>query len=368
MACDNTTPDIGLTPADHCISIASGPPARWWVSPAITVNGLSDGAVAQAPPFLNVIDVTVHRGAGDCASQSGFPLGTANILVDVYVCVPGLAMNPSDLAKVKHLGTKVVPLSSATSGADTSLSSLGKAFNNWVAEGDPSAPGGPGHKCLVAIAYPDPLTPDATCFHQAGAPADAHYAQLNIAIEPLPPGAPRRMAFRTFTINPSRDSVTPATLRAEADLDPDPRVMEVLSPALKATPGFKRLAEQAPRGFALQLPDFPNAVIRDHTHGGHEVPGVAALSLLPALRQSLPRRLLVLGLPIWLADCCFERRSASPPTYEADVLLKPGQIPTINFEADLSGSNSGDAHIFHLTHVRADRRVIGGLTLVGVVQ
>jgi hypothetical protein len=357
MACDNTTPDPGLTP-DACISIAHGPPATWWLSPAITLNGLTGGATANPNPANNVTAVTFHQGPTSCT----LPRGTSSIFIDVFVCVPGLHMNPSDTAKVKQLdGTLSAGLNP---GKDSTVSV------SWIASADPNQPDGPGHKCLVVRAYPDALQSvvDTLCFHQAGAGADPHYAQLNIAIEPIPPGQQRRMAFRTFTINPSRDSVTPATLRAEADLDPDPRVMEVLAPALKATPGFKRLAGQAPRGFALRLPDFPNAVIRDHTHWGYEVKGAAALSLLPALRQSLPRRLLVLGLPMWLIGCSLGRKSGSPPTYEADVLLQPGQVPTINFEADLSGSNPGDAHIFHLTHVRADRQVIGGLTLVGVVQ
>ena len=45
MACDNTTPDSGL--ADTSISIAHGALPQWWLSPAITLNGVSAGATAN---------------------------------------------------------------------------------------------------------------------------------------------------------------------------------------------------------------------------------------------------------------------------------------------------------------------------------
>jgi hypothetical protein len=103
------------------------------------------------------------------------------------------------------------------------------------------------------------------------------------------------------------------------------------------------VARQAPRGFALQLPEFPTAVVRDRTKWG------------------------CLGLLFWILSLLGIRFNLKP-SYEADVQLNPGQIATINFTADLSSSSPGDAHIFHLTHVRSDGRVIGGLTVVAVAQ
>ena len=97
-----------------------------------------------------------------------------------------------------------------------------------------------------------------------------------------------------------------------------------------------------PRGLLIQLPDFPNAVIHDKSRWG------------------------CLGFPFWILNF-FGIKFDFRPSYEADIQLKPGQATPINVVADLSRSNSGDAHIFHLTHARADGRVIGGLTLVAVV-
>ncbi len=151
MACDNTTPDPGL--ADTCISIAHGALPQWWLSPAITLNGASAGATAQQPPAVNVTNVTFHRAGADCT----LPAGTSGVLVAVYACVPGLAMNPADASKVKQLGatgTVFIPLAQAAAGADTSLSGTGHAIN-WTAGTDPTTPDGPGHKCLVAVACPD---------------------------------------------------------------------------------------------------------------------------------------------------------------------------------------------------------------------
>lgn len=337
MACDNTTPDSGLT--DTSISIAHGALPQWWLSPAITLNGASAGATAHPSPTPNVTNVTFHRGT------VALPGGTTGVLVSVYACVPGLAMNPSDTTKVTQLGSTVfISQSQAPAGADTSLSGVGQAIN-WTAGTDPALPDGPGHKCLVAVAYPDSLTPDPVCFHQAGGPgaADQHYAQLNVAIEPVPLHPREPWMFGTFTINPDRVAAAPATLRVDADVNPAHGVIDVLMPALNATPGFQRVATQAPNGFLLQLPDFPNAVTRDRTKWG-------CFGLLF-------RMLSFLGI-----NFNFK------PSYEADVQLNPGQVATINFTADFSGSSPGDAHIFHLTHVRSDGRVIGGLTVAAVVQ
>jgi hypothetical protein len=336
VACDNTAPDPGLT--DTCISIAHGALPQWWLSPAITLNGASAGATANPNPTVNAVNVTFHRAGADCT----LPAGTSGVVVSVYACVPGLAMNPADASKVTLLGSSAfIPLAQAAAGADTSLSGTSNAIN-WTASTDPTKPDGPGHKCLVAVAYPDSETPDPVCFHQAGGPgaADQHYAQLNIAIEPVPMHAERPWMFRTFTINPDRAAVALARLRAEADIDPHPGVIEILLPALKATPGYKRVARRPPRSFALQLPDFPDAVTRDRT------------------QSSLPSR--IMGL--------LRIKSGSNPSHEIDVKLHAGQIATINFSADFSSSTPGDAHIFHLTHTRSDGRVIGGLTLAAVVH
>jgi hypothetical protein len=341
MACDNTALDPGLNlngVADTSISIAHGASPQWWLSPAITLNGVSAGASAHASPSPNLTDVTFHRADG-ALSQ-----GSTGVLVAVYVCVPGLAMNPSDASKVKQLGSTVfVDQSHVPAGADTSLSGLGKAIT-WTAATSAALPDGPGHKCLVAVAYPDGLAADPVCFHQAGGPgaADPHYAQLNVAIEPVPMHSERPWRFRTFTINPDRAAPARATLRAYVDLEPSKAVIDVLMPALKAMRDFRQVARHPPKGFALQLSDYPDAKKRDRTQSG--------------------------GGGLWRFLRFLRLRSHIHPDYEADVQLKPGHIANIEFIADVSTSTSGDAHIFHLTHARSDGHVIGGLTVVTVVQ
>jgi hypothetical protein len=336
VACDNTTPDPGL--ADTCISIAHGGLPQWWLSPAITLNGVNAGATAQHPPAVNVVNVTFHR------TDSALPAGTSGVLVAVYACVPGLAMNPADASKVKQLGatgTVYIPLSQMPPGADISLSGVGQTID-WTASTDPAMPDGPGHKCPVAVAYPDSEAPDPVCFHQAGGPgtADQHYAQLDIAIEPVSMHAERPWTFRTFTINPDRAAPAPAKLRAEADIEPHPGVMKVLLPALESSPGYKRVAVRPPRSFALQMPQSPNAAARDRTR--------------PSLASRLTRLL--------------RTTPGSNPSHEVDVKLQAGQAAPIHFSADFSSSTPGDAHIFHLTHTRPDGRVIGGLTLATIVH
>jgi hypothetical protein len=56
--------------------------------------------------------------------------------------------------------------------------------------------------------------------------------------------------------------------------------------------------------------------------------------------------------------------TSGPPSFEAKVNLRPGQLIHFNFGADLTGAALGDAYIFHLTQTGADGSPQGGLTVV----
>src|SRR2546423_4839975 len=115
-----------------------------------------------------------------------------------------------------------------------------------------------GHKCLIARAYPDSLTPSAKKFF---VPGDPHVAQHNICIVPCGgPGAARRpgpCGLRVATVNINARKSEKVTLRAVVDLKPNKFVRKVVLQRLEKTKGFRRLATTAPRGFKFELSDFP---------------------------------------------------------------------------------------------------------------
>jgi hypothetical protein len=117
------------------------------------------------------------------------------------------------------------------------------------------------------------------------------------------------------------------------DLHPSRFVEKVVLERLKGTHGFKRLATRPPQGFKFELRDFPGAQVTDNTKLG------------------------CLGLLLGGSD----RRG-----YDAQIEFKPGQFTRFSFIGDLTGAELGDAYIFHLRQIGADKRDQGGLTIVMV--
>jgi len=338
MACDNSTPDGNLSPTpsnpnggDQAISIDDGPTGAPWMSPDISLNG-SDIAI---PGNSSLVDIRVHRG------NAGLPPGANKVIVEVFACKPSLNWDPLTAFKI---GSKTL----SVSGASVELPVNGIKWLSQVPD-DPSNPAGPpktltwvasasqadpdGHCCLIARCFPSVLTPDESCFHTFG---DKHVAQRNVKIVQTIAGEP---FFRTEirTVNTNYDKPENVTLLVEADIAPSRRIVEILTPSLRAIKGFRRISQRPPRSFALQLKDFPDAKIRDHSNCGR------LIRLIRQLRGD-PRQ-------------C---------SYEANIVMKEGQSTTFTIQGDLRGGSSGDANIFHLSHVNAKGRMVGGLTLAVV--
>lgn len=287
------------------------PTAVWWLSPDVELTGSVSGADKADPGVDNVVDVTFHA-----ALTGALFSGTESITIELWVANPSLVMAPNNAASTRHVDSIGMPL--VTPGGSASYQF------HWVpptglAPDDPEAP---GHKCLVARSYADPLTPSGTSFF---APDDRHVAQHNICIVPCgAPGAARKPAgcgLQVTTINPDVQKAQKTRLRASLDAEPSRHVREFVLKRLKKTRGFARLAPKPPRGF------------------GFRFEGVKAKA----------------------AD---RSRSGRGRDYEAELALEPGQLIRFEFAADLRGGKLGDAHIFHLTQAGPDRRIQGGLTVV----
>lgn len=307
---------------DGGIHDSSGP---WWLSPDITLVGPISGADKADPGQDNAVNVRFHRKPA-IVNRCNLPAGTESVTVEVWVGNPSLAMtpdNPASTWKLDSIGSPLIP--------DGGVHTQPIVWNPPTGL-DPSDPQSPGHKCLIARCYPDPLTPSSTNFF---APDDPHVAQRNICIVPCGgPGAarvPGPCGFTVATINPDRQRAQVVRLRAVVDLNPGKFVKQVVLEKLRRTPGFQRLASVPPHGFRFELRDFPNAEVTDFTRPG-------CLSVLVGGK---------------------DRRS-----YEAKIQLSPGQFTNFTFTADLSGAKLGDAYIFHLRQIGDDDRDQGGLTLV----
>lgn len=340
MACDDL-PDSNLS-QDQCISIADGSP-NWWLSPDIMLTDPSNTPDQAATAGGNLVDVRTHRAGGACNLLEG----TNNIITELWVCNPSLVIAPgvnSTMIFQKIIPLKKGGLDNFPAGSSVLVSQAQTTPGNitWtINTSDPNQ--AVGHKCLIARSYPETLTPDSACFH---AVKDAHVAQRNIQIIKVMGLRGESQGFaRISTVNPNKLEVEPATFRVLADLNPAPSMVDTLIPALRATSGFKRIVRSMPGGFVLQLPDFPDAEITDHTRLGW-------------LARILGFFLRFLGI-----NC-----PAFEPRYEAKVKLKPGQMTDVNFKVNLPNSNPGDAHIFHVTQISSAQQVIGGVTVIAVVE
>jgi hypothetical protein len=300
----------------------------WWLSPDIALTGPTSGPDKADPGADNSIQLTFHRKPA--ANNCSLPAGTESITAEVWVGNPALAMTPDNPASTKMVGGIGSPIPS--DGATVTPQPI---IWHPLTGLDPSDPQSPGHKCLIARCYADPLTPSTTDFF---VPDDPHVAQHNICIVPCGgPGAANRpgpCGFKISTVNRDRQLPQKVTLQAVVDLNPTKFVRDVVMRRLERTHGFRRLATSAPRRFTFELPDFPNAQIVDDLHSG----------CLALLFGGKGQHIL-----------------------DANIELAAGQLTTFTFNADLSRARLGDAHIFHLRQIGSDKRDQGGLTLVMVV-
>lgn len=292
----------------------------WWLSPDIALVGSVSGADKADPGADNTIDVALHAAVAPANGNN--PTGAESLTIELWVANPSLAMAPNNSASTKHVDSIGIPLLAPGGSATHQF--------HWVPPtGLPiDDPQSPGHKCLIARCYADPLIPSSSNFF---APDDRHVAQHNICIVPC--GGTRAVRRRAAcgleiaTVNPDIRKPQKTRLRAINDLNPGKFVRDVVLKRLKKTDGFSRLSPTPPRGFTLQVPGFPKATVSDGTKGG---------------------------------------RAGRTPGYGVEITLEPAQFVRFRLAADLGGAKLGDAFIFHVTQTGPDGLAQGGLTVVMV--
>ena len=276
------------------------PNGVFWLSPDILLTGPTSGIGKADPGEDNTVDVTFHASANGTV-----PAGTESLSIELYAANPSLVMAPNNPQSTFHVDSFGQPLLAPGGSATLQF--------HWVppvgvAASDPQAP---GHKCLVARAYADPLTPSPSNFFL---PQDPHVAQHNICIVPCGgPGAATKPAGCGTTVTTANvwPTLQKARIRATLDTDPSKVVREIVIAHLKRVKGFQRLAAKGPKSFGFTFGDV--------------------------------RRVRPLAVP----------RLSKGKVVESEVPLEPGQVLAFRFAADLSGGKLGEAHIFHLTHATA---------------
>ncbi|HBB93839.1 MAG TPA: hypothetical protein DC054_00475 [Blastocatellia bacterium] len=286
------------------------PAGTWWLSPDIQLTGPVSGPDNADPGQTNPVVVKFHRKSAntDCNTP-----GDESITVQLWVGNPSLAMAPDNQAStfmIANIGSPMpAPGATGTQQVDWSVpSGL-----------PPDNPQGSGHKCLIARCFPDSLSPSNSNFFL---PDDPHLAQHNICIVPCPEKklSHHQLHFKVSTLNPGREKR--ARLRAVLDLKPREFVGRTVLTRLKKVHGFNQLATAAPtHGFKFDLAAISPSNVHDNSQGGPH------------------------------------------PNFEAEVTLT-NHVVHLDFIADLTGTQAGDAFIYHLTQTDTAGHPQGGLTLV----
>jgi hypothetical protein len=298
----------------------------WWLSPAIELTGAQSGTDTADAGQVNTATVRFHRKSA--ASQCQFP-GDEALTVELWVANPSLVMSPAVRGSAARIGFIGSPMPAEGAGGTQSI--------DWTPSGGlpPEDPQSPGHKCLVARVYSSSRSPSHSSFFL---PDDQHLAQHNIVILPCPASGPAHGActLTVTTFNPAALGVPPlqnpeVKLRAVLDLAPKEVVRRTVLRHLQSVSGFQQLrTTPLSGGFKFDLSGFQVSQVVDHSHPG------------------------TLGFP----------PPPNPPSFEARVVMEPRRVVRIPFQANLGGTQAGDACIFHLVQTSTHDDVEGGLTVV----
>ena len=282
-----------------------------WLSPDINVN-VGTANESKAIAGVNTVRVNTHK-KNNCIPLNGND--PASVLLEVYVGDPSLVLTPITTDKISPGGFGFAdPTGLTVAGVPLTFP--------WTPSG--SGPQTPGHRCLIAVAYPDSDSLPGGAFDIT----NQHIAQHNITICPC--SSPCGVDVKTVNANFERPETV--LIRAEADIQPNRYVTQVVRNVLRPIKDFKRLRTTDVPPFTMEFKGFPGLKLRKNRK--------------PAL---------------WYI---FHKDKA--PNVEARLDLKPKQRVRFKFSLDMERARFGDAYIFHLTQFNARKQLTGGLTIVAV--
>jgi hypothetical protein len=373
---------------DRCFSIEDGTP--WWNSTDIRIMAPNtSGGMATSTPgvsTLNTVRLKIHRksGEGDPPPYDPLKNGDSDFLrIDLYICAPTTSKfgpKTKEVKPIKHYSGGVLyeitldgtvpglPAAPPTPGNDLSFDVTWNLPENLanihVAEK-------PGHKCLVARVYTDPVdTPNNTVGFDFPVEDDLHYAQRNICINTCSSPCEQEI----WMVNQSESLPRTFQLRVVQDLQPSPALLPIIEHEMRLSDlGDFRLAEKSPAlGFGLTIKEMPYVeFVRDQP---------PILSMWPESERERLRFLLNLlqkrfseeDALAMLPSLLRRQQGVLPvaeliPSVEGRVTLQPGQSVPFLFQTDLDGEDPGTLHVFHVMEIEAGV-VQGGVTLLLLKQ
>lgn len=325
----------------------------WWLSPDVDV---ATRDAAGKVPLGTANEVRVRPRKKNGCLVGGSPPPTI-IKVQAYVAVPSAVIDPNNVNQTRRIDEFTVEIASLNQNG-VNIAGLPNYLSIPWTPGDTNIPlpagTPPDHWCLVARSFPDNLTPSS---NNMFLPQDPHAAQHNIVFDRVPTGT-ARLRMLIATANPDKFALEQVVFQISADFNPPPRLLKYLTRRLERIEGFKQIARLEPGRIKRLL------------GAGREA------DLERAIRQTVPRR-FGLEVPDELKARVYDF-SRPARTYDklgrllshrylARFALQPEQLTFLPVVADLSETEPGTTHLFHVRHFDGQRKVRGGLTIVVTV-
>jgi hypothetical protein len=309
---------------DTCLYFDLVPPSQYWLSPKLIMATTADQGFVETG-VDNTTNLTSTWKA-DCGLQEG-----AHVVLDLFISNVDPSLPMTTLTEGGTLNTIVSgELVTQTMGTTVTTPFLWNP-NNF----NTPHPIGTGHRCLLARIYPTndiPTDGDLTTFPSN----DQHYAMHNCHV-----GATDSGQIKVPIKNGNwRAEPLLVAIQAIPDLQPNRTVLDAVLPGLQLIPAFKQIATAPLRRVELDLSPFTSP---------HE-------SLLDKIEDWIEKEVIDI-----IEDLETKCRQAGGTSVR--VALPPNFFAPFNFVADLSGSNPGDAHIYHVSQVNGAGEPYGGLTV-----
>ena len=355
-------PDTDIT--DACLFIPNDPMLPYWLSSGVIMTNTPNPDLAVVGANTSVVSVQCKASSDKTpcpstdsqggATRAAFQLYLAPISLNMKLSACYNATVPGDLLNgaLQVGGTGIVTAGgpAVPTTVNWTSQSTDSSQPNFV---DPAnAPA--NHKCLVARCFTVPpgthdnadtglsdhvgLNPDNT-------PLDQHYAQHNLTIQAVAGGGAHRILIRTGNATREPELVM---IQAVPNIDPNPAVLRAILPGLHTIKGFKQVSNKPLRRVEFDL----NPLTEGEGGGFFDKIGdffdEGARKVITELETKFGE--------------------ATPGGTQGKVRIPAGHYATIQFIADVTGAQPGNAYLYDLTQVTSAGQPDGGLTVALVAQ
>ena len=335
--------DVTVFMEDKAGDLGAPGSSPFWLSPDVDIPAHTGEAVQGS----NDVRIRVH------AHEE--PIVDELIVAEVYVGTPGLVLSPTTGTRridPGNLRFRPANVTGTEPVASTAGGTLSFAWTPSSATGDPD---GPGHRCLIARAFPVSVTPPTTAFD---VPNEQHEVQHNIEIlstsKRMSKGgddgmgtkrSPRKRDSKSGMWLEDLQTIVPGRKRAKRYVvwafDPEPanEIAKPLRKGLKAA-GGRGFSKEPPKAVSLSA-DAPYEWVDPEDLAGRE---------RFAGRAGLGKGLLAKDRVLAVAR----------------VELGPRRPSHIRLGFDHSNIRAGSAVLLHVIQFTETGRAEGGMTIAAL--